>query len=99
MSETRGEHLMDIELVLNSKPRIRILKILAQLGQLNTSQIAHRVGINYGTTSDHLKLLEGEGILVCKKYGRIRLYRFAEDSNKANAVLKFLETWEDVSMC
>ena len=90
---------MDIELVLNSKPRIRILKILAQVGQLNTSQIAHRVGINYGTTSKHLKLLEGEGILMCKKYGRICLYRFDEYSIKANAVRKLLETWEDASMC
>jgi DNA-binding transcriptional ArsR family regulator len=90
---------MDIELVFNSKPRIKILKILVQVGQLNTSQIAHRVGINYRTTSNHLKLLEDEGILTCKKYGRVCSYRFNEDSIKANAVRKLFETWEDGSVC
>jgi DNA-binding transcriptional ArsR family regulator len=89
---------MDIELVFNSKPRIKILKILAQLGQLNTTQIAHRVSINYRTTSNHLKLLEDESILTCKKYGRIRSYRFNENSIRADAIRKLLETWEDASM-
>jgi DNA-binding transcriptional ArsR family regulator len=84
---------MDIEFVFNSKPRIKILKILAKLGQLNTTQIAHKLSINYRTTSNHLKLLEDEGILLCKKYGRICSYRFNENS-KANAVRELLETWE-----
>jgi DNA-binding transcriptional ArsR family regulator len=90
---------MDIELVFNSKPRIKILKILAQVGQLNTTQIAYRISINYRTASNHLKLLEDEGILIRKKYGRICSYRFNEDSIKANAVRKLLETWEDASIC
>jgi predicted transcriptional regulator len=99
MLKIRGEHPMDIELVLNSKPRIKILKILAQIGQLNTTQIAHRVSINYRTTFKHLKLLEDEGILIHKKYGRICSYRFNENSIKANAVRKLIETWENASIC
>ncbi len=85
---------MDIEDVLSSRVRIKILKFLARLGELNVSDIGRRLGINYQTTSKNLKILEDEGILLHKRFGRIRLYRINENSSKAKAVLGLLETWE-----
>ncbi len=73
---------------------MKILKLIARLGELNVSDIARRIGVNFTTTSRHLKVLEDEGILQQKVYGRIRLYRFNQASPKAKAVQNLLETWE-----
>ena len=85
---------MDVEDVFSSKLRIKILKILMQVGELNVSGIARRLGVNYNTTSKHLKVLEDEGILQHKVFGRIRLYRLNEHSPKAKGVQNLMEAWE-----
>jgi predicted transcriptional regulator len=85
---------MDIEDIFSSKLRVKILKILVQMRELNVSEIARRLGVNYNTTSKHLKVLEDEGILQHKMFGRIRLYRLNEHSPKARAVQNLMEVWE-----
>jgi predicted transcriptional regulator len=85
---------MDVEDVFSSKLRMKILKILMQVGELNVSEIARRLGVNYNTTSKHLKVLEDEGILQHKVFGRIRLYRLNEHSPKARALQNLMEAWE-----
>jgi hypothetical protein len=50
--------------------------------------------LNYSTTNQHLKLLEGEGILRQTVYGRIRMFKFNDASPKAKAVQNLLEAWE-----
>ncbi len=85
---------MEVEEVFSSKPRMKILKLLSRLGTLNVSDIAKRIGLNYSATNEHLRLLEAEGIVVERTYGRIRMYRFNEASAKAKAVQHLIETWE-----
>jgi len=85
---------MDIEEVFSSKPRMKILKLVSRLGALNVSDIARRINLNYSTTNQHLKLLESEGILKERVYGRVRMYRFNDISPKAVAVQNLIETWE-----
>ena len=85
---------MDVEDVFSSKLRMKILKIIARVGELNVSEIARRLGANFATTNKHLKILEEEGILQHKVFGRIRLYRLNEHSPKAKAVLSLIEVWE-----
>ncbi|MFZ0966505.1 MAG: winged helix-turn-helix domain-containing protein [Candidatus Bathyarchaeia archaeon] len=85
---------MDVEDVFSSKLRMKILKILVQVGELNVSEIARRLGVNYNTTSKHLNVLEDEGILQHKVFGRIRLYRLNEHSPKAKSIRNLIEVWE-----
>ena len=85
---------MEIEEVFSSKPRMKILKLLFRLGALNISDIARRIKLNYNTTNEHLKLLESEGILQQRVYGRIRIYKFGAVSHKALAVQNLIEVWE-----
>ncbi len=73
---------------------MKILRILFHFSELNVSEIARRLNVNYVTTNKHLKALEDEGILLHKMFGRIRLYRFNENSPKAKAVQKIIDTWE-----
>ncbi|MGQ9539179.1 MAG: ArsR/SmtB family transcription factor [Candidatus Bathycorpusculaceae bacterium] len=86
---------MQIETVLGNKPRLKILKILSRMRELNVTEIARRLGANHKTTMKHLKILEDEGILQHKRFGRIHLYRFNENSVKAKAIQTLLETWEN----
>jgi DNA-binding transcriptional ArsR family regulator len=88
---------MEIEAVFSSKPRMKILKLIARLGALNVSDIARRLNLNYTATNEHLKLLEAEGVLQQRVYGRIRMYKFNETSPKAKAVQNLIETWEQVN--
>jgi DNA-binding transcriptional ArsR family regulator len=73
---------------------MKILKILMQVSELNVSQIARRLGVNYKTTNKHLKVLEDEGMIKRKVFGRIRLYRLNESSPKVKAVQNLIKVWE-----
>jgi predicted ArsR family transcriptional regulator len=65
-----------------------------QMSELNISEIARRLGINHNAASKHLQVLEEEGILQQKVFGRIRMYRIKENSPKAKAIQNLIETWE-----
>ena len=88
-------NMHEIEEIFSSKPRMKLLKIIDRLGELNISEIARRIGLNFTATSRHLQLLEDEGILQQRVYGRIRMYRFNQSSFKAQAVLNLINTWEE----
>jgi predicted transcriptional regulator len=85
---------MNVEDVFCSRLRIEILKTLFNVGELNVSEIARRLRINYVSASKHLKILEDEGILQRKMFGRIRLYRVNEQSPKTKALQNLIEVWE-----
>jgi predicted transcriptional regulator len=85
---------MELEEVLSSKSRMKILKLIYQLGQLNVSDVARRLKLNFASTSKHLKFLESEGILQERTYGRVRMYRFNDGSAKAKALQNLLDVWE-----
>jgi DNA-binding transcriptional ArsR family regulator len=83
---------LNLEDVFTSKTRIKILKLLFKLGQLNASELAHRLGANYETTLRHLSLLEKEGVVMQRLSGKTRFFRLS-NTVKAQAVVKVLEGW------
>ena len=85
---------MSIEDVLSSKGRVKILRILSEIGELNISDIARRSGLNYTTTNQHLQALEQADLVRHKSFGRIRIYRYNEESQKARAIRSLMEMWE-----
>ncbi len=85
---------MAIEEVFSSKGRVRILKILTEIGELNISEIARRAGLNYTTTNQHLQVLEEHKLVRHKSFGRIRIFRFDEENSRARMVKKLIEFWE-----
>jgi predicted transcriptional regulator len=85
---------MNVEDVFSSRIRMKILTILNNVGELNVSEIARRLKINYVSASKHMKILEDEGIIQHKMFGRIRLYRLNEQSSKTKAVQNLIDVWE-----
>ncbi|MEM2936188.1 MAG: winged helix-turn-helix domain-containing protein, partial [Candidatus Bathyarchaeia archaeon] len=86
---------MAIEDVLSSKGRVRILRILAEIGELSTSAIARRAGLNYATTLRHLEALERAGLFQHKVFGRIRIFRFIEGNPRARIVKDLVDIWDE----
>jgi predicted transcriptional regulator len=83
-----------IEDVFSSKGRVKILKILAEIGELNISEIARRAGLNYTTTNQHLQVLENYNLVRHKTFGRIRIFRFDQENPRAKMIKKLMESWE-----
>lgn len=84
--------MVELENFFCSKVRMKILRLLFRLGQLNTTDLARRVGTNYEITLKHLVLLEKEAIVEHRLSGRVRFFRLA-NSEKAQATKKLLEEW------
>jgi predicted ArsR family transcriptional regulator len=73
---------------------MKILKLLFQYGQLNTSSIAQRLGTNYETAIRHLALLEKEAVVTQRLSGKTRFFRFT-NTMKARFVMELLKEWEE----
>ncbi len=86
---------MRVEDVFSSRGRVRILRILSEIGELNISDIARRAELNYTTTNQHLQILEKARLVKHKAFGRIRIYRFNEENAKARAIRDLMELWEE----
>jgi predicted ArsR family transcriptional regulator len=84
---------LDFEDVFCSKTRTKVLKLLYVYGQMNPSDIACRLKVNYRLALGHLELLEKETVVQHRLCGRIRFFRFA-NTLKARATMKLLEEWE-----
>jgi len=85
---------MPIEDVFSSRGRVKILRILAEIGELNISEIARRAGLNYATTNQHLQALESFGLIRHKKFGKIRIFRLNDENPRAEMVKKLIDAWE-----
>ena len=85
---------MSIEDIFSSKGRVRILRILVEIEELNISEIARRAGLNYATTNQHLQALENAGLVRHKRFGRIRTYRFNEEDSRVTLIKKLIENWK-----
>ena len=65
---------VDAEDLLGSRGRIRVLRVLAESGELNISEVTRRTGMNYTSVERHLKRLKEMGLLSEKRYGKIRIF-------------------------
>jgi len=88
---------MMVENIFSSKGRVKILRLLVEIGELNISEIARRAGLNYATTNQHLSVLEDSGLIRHKSFGRIRIYRLDESNSHAKAVKELIENWEQAN--
>jgi DNA-binding transcriptional ArsR family regulator len=82
-----------IEDVLCSKTRITIIKLLNDLGQLNVSDIAQRLGSNYAHALRNLTILQESDLVTQLRSGRTKYFRLNGESLKVRAVQKLLDVW------
>lgn len=83
-----------VELLFSSRGRIKIIRLLAECGELNISEIAKRTHLNHSTTRRHLQFLERAKLVQEKTFGRIKIYRYKVENLRALALRRFFELWE-----
>jgi len=71
---------------------MKVLKLLFVYGQMNPSDVAERLKVNYRLALGHLELLEKETVVQHRLSGRIKYFRFA-NTMKAQATIGLLEEW------
>ncbi|MFW9984983.1 MAG: ArsR/SmtB family transcription factor [Candidatus Odinarchaeota archaeon] len=89
-----NDRSIPVELLFSSRGRIKIIRLLAECGELNISEIARRTQLNHSTTRRHLRFLEQAKLVQEKKFGRIRIYRYKIENLRALALRRFIELWE-----
>jgi predicted transcriptional regulator len=94
MNQEKRVGTTSLEDILSSKGRVRILKILVGVGELNISEIARRAALNYTTTNQHLNALVKAGLIQEKDFGKIRIFRFKEENQRAQAIKQLVNFWE-----
>jgi DNA-binding transcriptional ArsR family regulator len=85
---------MSVEDIFSSKGRVKVLKSLAERGEMNISDITRKTNLNHTTTSAHLRRLCDLGIVEEKKFGRIRIFRFKKEDPRAWAVQTLFESFK-----
>jgi predicted transcriptional regulator len=84
---------MSVEDMFSSKGRVKVLKVLAERGEMNISDITRRSNLNHTTTAMHLKKLCELGVVEEKNFGRIRIFRFRREDPRAWAIHSLFESF------
>jgi DNA-binding transcriptional ArsR family regulator len=82
-----------VEEIFSSKGRVKVLKALADKGEMNISEITRRTSLNHTTTAVHLKRLCDLGIIEEKRFGRIRIFRFKKEDPRGWAIQTLFESF------
>lgn len=82
-----------IEDVFSSRGRVRILKILVEVGELNITEIARRARLNYSATNRHLVALREMRIIEEKTFGKIRIFSFKSEDPRTRAIKALMDLW------
>ena len=90
------ERELGIEDVLSSRGRVRILKLLAEAGELNISEIVRRSELNHTVTLRHLEALEKAGLITQRRFGRVRIFRYRDDDLRGKLLKSLLVSWDGV---
>jgi DNA-binding transcriptional ArsR family regulator len=70
---------MSVEMIFSSKTRIRILRELVRVREINLTRLSKMLGVNYKVISYHIDALKSLGIVDEKRFGRIRIVRLREE--------------------
>ncbi len=87
--------LVPLEEVFSSKGRIRILQLLVVHNELTVTQIANKTRLNHHTAITHLQNLVSHGIIVEKRYGRIRIFALNYHSKLTRILINFIRSWKN----
>ncbi len=85
---------MQVERVLSSYGRTKILALMLEAGELNISEITRRSGLSHAAASRHLEYLAKSGILTEKRFNRIRIFAVDRGNPYSEVLSRFLAEWK-----
>ncbi len=69
---------LNIEDLLSSKTRLKILKVLFELKEVNITKLTRLTELNHKVVQYHLNILKQYGLVEEKQIGRIRIVRLRD---------------------
>jgi len=82
---------MDLESVLSSSCRRKILKVLTENGPTNVMLLIQKVNSKYPQVNAELQILQKEQIIIDKQAGRMRIISLNKESPKTIVLLQALK--------
>ncbi len=86
---------MSLEEILGSPGRIRVLKILADHGEINITRLVRETGMHYRLVNKHVEVLKKHGIVVEKRFGRARIIALNRDNPLTRRILSIFTGGEN----
>ncbi|MFB0523836.1 MAG: hypothetical protein ACETV1_08800 [Candidatus Bathyarchaeia archaeon] len=81
---------MDLSRLMASSCRQKILEALSKVGQTHVMDLVRRVNSTYGQVNRNLQILESEGIVNIRYYGRLRMIKLDRENPKTVTLLEVL---------
>jgi predicted transcriptional regulator len=89
---------MDLEALMASSCRRRILRILSSSKRINVMKLVRKVNSTYNQVNLNLRILRREGIVFDERFGRMRVIKLNRENLRTVRLLqalKILEAPED----
>jgi len=77
---------VNVEELLGSKAKVRILRVLLEKEELNITAIAREADINHKTALRHLEDLKRVNIVSERVFGRVRVFRLNLNDPRVEAL-------------
>ena len=86
--------MLEVEKVLSSYGRVKVLGIILSSGELNISEITRRSRLSHSSVARHLQALTISGLVTEKRFNRIRIFRVDYTNPFVN---RFISDWNELS--
>jgi predicted transcriptional regulator len=85
---------MDLETLLASSCRRRILRVLSSSGRTNVMKLVQKVNSTYNQVNSNLQILQKEEIIFDEHFGRMRVIRLNRENPRTARLLQALKILE-----
>jgi len=85
---------MDLETLLASSCRRKILRVLLSSGRTNVMELVRKVNSTYNQVNSNLQILQKEGIIFDEHFGRMRVIRLNRENPRTLLLLQALKILE-----
>ncbi len=85
-----------LEEVFSSKGRVKVLKVLLEAHELNITEIVKRSELNHTVVLSHLEALVKAGLVIEKRFGRIRIFRINESDPRIKLLRELFKLDEEL---
>lgn len=92
-----GKFGLDLKKLLASSCRQKILKELESSNEINVMALVSRTNSTYNEVNRNLKILEQEGIIINKRYRRLRLIKLNQKNSKTKLLIQVLKALDSES--
>ena len=86
--------MVDLERVFGNPGRIKVLRFLLEEGYSNITRIVRETGLPYKSVVRHLRVLQDEGLVVERRYGRLRVFEVDLSNPRIGAIRDLIRELE-----